>query len=94
MQPLNHFKQIFEDEKYSLEYLMDHNVIVKPTECQNCGYNFFSRVHKTWRCTIWGCKKSVSMLCGTFLADSKLKVKKCLLWHTYGLRKCPEIPSE
>ena len=81
----NEISHIVTDEGKCIEWLFEHRVLQVLSSCELCG-NSVSRQGKRFRCTKFGCRKSVSIFKVTFFAESKLKCSDVMhlayLWLT------------
>jgi transposase-like protein len=76
---------IFSDEGQAVELLIRNGTIHKPKQCESCGWSNFTKERKLWRCS--SCKKSRSILAGSFFATTKLRVDAVLEIGYYWLAK-------
>lgn len=86
--PIEELAPIFMDEKLTIEYLIFKNIIKTEINCPNCENISKLKINrKSYRCSLYTCRKEVSILFGSFFSKSKVKINTLLFFGYFWLAK-------
>ncbi|KAF0989447.1 hypothetical protein HZS_4439, partial [Henneguya salminicola] len=77
--------QIFENEETAIPFLLNKNIISRPTICSVCLNLNISRKKKMWKCTKKVVENSLRYSKVPFFQNNKLKINKLLEFSYYWL---------
>lgn len=90
MHNIDTISELLFDEEKCVQYLVEEGVIASVIQCDSCGREVLcNNKRKTYRCQNRNCRREVTMLKGTFFAQSKLPCRKIMQIAYFWLNKVP-----